>query len=135
MWSLAAGGRSLTIPSTLVVRRRKLGQYGEVVALRIGLALVLAALVAALGALILGEYEFDGALPFVAGPLFGLVLGELVVGVGRSRHLLIAVLTASLAAGGIAWAGWIRSEEHTSALQSLMRISYAVFCLKKKKQR
>src|SRR3546814_7379102 len=30
--------------------------------------------------------------------------------------------------GGI----YIRSEEHTSELQSLMRISYAVFCLKKK---
>src|SRR3546814_9000821 len=28
----------------------------------------------------------------------------------------------------------MRSEEHTSELQSLMRISYAVFCLKKKKQ-
>src|SRR3546814_10378944 len=27
---------------------------------------------------------------------------------------------------------WMRSEEHTSELQSLMRISYAVFCLKKK---
>src|SRR3546814_7913102 len=38
--------------------------------------------------------------------------------------------------------GWVaalicyppRSEEHTSEIQSLMRISYAVFCLKKKKQ-
>src|SRR3546814_1263648 len=30
------------------------------------------------------------------------------------------------------WSGSIRSEEHTSELQSLMRISYAVFCLKKK---
>src|SRR3546814_1587611 len=29
----------------------------------------------------------------------------------------------------------MRSEEHTSELQSLMRISYAVFCLKKKKQK
>src|SRR3546814_10064597 len=29
---------------------------------------------------------------------------------------------------------WARSEEHTSELQSLMRISYAVFCLKKKKK-
>src|SRR3546814_7600075 len=28
----------------------------------------------------------------------------------------------------------VRSEEHTSELQSLMRISYAVFCLKKKKK-
>src|SRR3546814_9520391 len=32
--------------------------------------------------------------------------------------------------GGVLFA---RSEEHTSELQSLMRISYAVFCLKKKK--
>src|SRR3546814_6581983 len=36
------------------------------------------------------------------------------------------------------WRGWqahnLRSEEHTSELQSLMRISYAVFCLKKKKK-
>src|SRR3546814_20100860 len=31
------------------------------------------------------------------------------------------------------FAGLARSEEHTSELQSLMRISYAVFCLKKKK--
>src|SRR3546814_15360806 len=30
---------------------------------------------------------------------------------------------------------WPRSEEHTSELQSLMRISYAVFCLKKKKKK
>src|SRR3546814_10733510 len=29
----------------------------------------------------------------------------------------------------------LRSEEHTSELQSLMRISYAVFCLKKKKNK
>src|SRR3546814_9710976 len=34
------------------------------------------------------------------------------------------------------WYGYrYRSEEHTSELQSLMRISYAVFCLKKKKQK
>src|SRR3546814_3714616 len=34
-----------------------------------------------------------------------------------------------------AFALHIRSEEHTSELQSLMRISYAVFCLKKKTQK
>src|SRR3546814_1529930 len=34
----------------------------------------------------------------------------------------------------VAGLGAGRSEEHTSELQSLMRISYAVFCLKKKKQ-
>src|SRR3546814_7908794 len=38
---------------------------------------------------------------------------------------------------GRAWPGLkiVRSEEHTSELQSLMRISYAVFCLKKKKKK
>src|SRR3546814_2518030 len=35
---------------------------------------------------------------------------------------------------GVGGTGVVRSEEHTSELQSLMRISYAVFCLKKKKQ-
>src|SRR3546814_10184429 len=39
----------------------------------------------------------------------------------------VVVGQAGIAAG--------RSEEHTSELQSLMRISYAVFCLKKKKYR
>src|SRR3546814_4275448 len=38
-----------------------------------------------------------------------------------------------LAEGRLIKAGRSRSEEHTSELQSLMRISYAVFCLKKKK--
>src|SRR3546814_10471418 len=51
---------------------------------------------------------------------------------GRKRRgrLIIEINGAALAAH----AALIRSEEHTSELQSLMRISYAVFCLKKKKQ-
>src|SRR3546814_10016432 len=40
----------------------------------------------------------------------------------------------SAEAGRIGWGWFVRSEEHTSELQSLMRLSYAVFCLKKKKQ-
>src|SRR3546814_4064616 len=39
---------------------------------------------------------------------------------------------AGMTAGRIIYPGATRSEEHTSELQSLMRISYAVFCLKKK---
>src|SRR3546814_3740299 len=45
-----------------------------------------------------------------------------------------ACLERSAALAQIAASGWGRSEEHTSELQSLMRISYAVFCLKKKKK-
>src|SRR3546814_2701032 len=43
------------------------------------------------------------------------------------------VSTLTLAPEGVAVLSERRSEEHTSELQSLMRISYAVFCLKKKK--
>src|SRR3546814_6234232 len=41
--------------------------------------------------------------------------------------------TCALAEVGGRPLGWIRSEEHTSELQSLMRTSYAVFCLTKHK--
>src|SRR3546814_7848316 len=43
-------------------------------------------------------------------------------------------LENDLRAGHIGEDQELRSEEHTSELQSLMRISYAVFCLKKKKK-
>src|SRR3546814_5783242 len=44
--------------------------------------------------------------------------------------MLCGPITSPQVAGAM---GLARSEEHTSELQSLMRISYAVFCLKKKK--
>src|SRR3546814_7535369 len=53
----------------------------------------------------------------------------------RRDHLLIVTINrpeARNAVNAAVHAG--RSEEHTSELQSLMRISYAVFCLKKTKQ-
>src|SRR3546814_2582959 len=43
-----------------------------------------------------------------------------------------AELAAAFRFGNVEQPGEERSEEHTSELQSLMRISYAVFCLKKK---
>src|SRR3546814_4861535 len=46
-----------------------------------------------------------------------------------TRGAVLPEVIAEASAG----AAWGRSEEHTSELQSLMRISYAVFCLKKKK--
>ncbi len=73
------------------------------------LGVLLGGAAAALGALILGEYEFTGSLPWVAGPLFGLVIGEVVVEAGGSRHLAVALAAAALSFGGIAWAGWIDS--------------------------
>src|SRR3546814_5734696 len=59
----------------------------------------------------LGTYAY-------VNPAVAVVLGWLVL----DEHL------STMQVGG-------RSEEHTSELQSLMRISYAVFCLKKKKKK
>src|SRR3546814_1923202 len=72
--------------------------------------------------------------------------GEIAVGVKGQRTILFVRPTGALneaeepmwiaAIEGLARADAriLRSEEHTSELQSLMRISYAVFCLKKKKK-
>src|SRR3546814_3301019 len=60
-------------------------------------------------------------------------------GPGRAARLCAVAAAAGVAVGGSSHAlrrggagKPARSEEHTSELQSLMRISYAVFCLKKK---
>src|SRR3546814_1439744 len=52
----------------------------------------------------------------------------LVAGLGNTSFVGYPLIEALRGQEGLA-----RSEEHTSELQSLMRISYAVFCLKKKK--
>src|SRR3546814_1478180 len=51
----------------------------------------------------------------------------------RNRGVMVVMGDAVFAARDVRKAATSRSEEHTSELQSLMRISYAVFCLKKKK--
>jgi hypothetical protein len=66
---------------------------------------------AALGALILGEYQFTGWLPAVAGLLFGLIVAELAVEIGRRQSLAVGLVCGGLAAGGLVWAGWISAGE------------------------
>src|SRR3546814_2333532 len=56
----------------------------------------------------------------------GCGVAQPVGGAGSAQNAERGIASAS-------FAGSVRSEEHTSELQSLMRISYAVFCLKKKK--
>src|SRR3546814_6844373 len=68
---------------------------------------------------------------------------EILAGIPTVVYGFFAVLTVAPAIRGFGGAigldiapnSALRSEEHTSELQSLMRISYAVFCLKKKKQK
>src|SRR3546814_2230854 len=50
----------------------------------------------------------------------------------RTKRCIVAVRHLHVVIAIAVGLPYIRSEEHTSELQSLMRISYAVFCLKKK---
>src|SRR3546814_10140196 len=68
-------------------------------------------------------FAFNGQVP---APLFHVMEGD---------EVTVNVTNLTSLPHTIHWHGLLqRSEEHTSELQSLMRISYAVFCLKKKKQ-
>src|SRR3546814_6935836 len=92
------------------------------------------------------EMTADGsAQPILAmqssvSPLHGLSPWDVAAFIISAHSSLICdAVTAALDIAGAdakatSWAKRPRSEEHTSELQSLMRISYAVFCLKKKKQ-
>src|SRR3546814_2398327 len=69
-------------------------------------------------------YSYNKIKEFTVGPI-----------TQRNRNLLLWRDSSvdGIKTGHTSAAGYCRSEEHTSELQSLMRISYAVFCLKKKK--
>src|SRR3546814_3606716 len=62
---------------------------------------------------------------FFLHPLYTFTIAE-------PQSVLTVLILTGVAAVTSNLAGRLRSEEHTSELQSLMRISYAVFCLKKK---
>jgi ABC-type Mn2+/Zn2+ transport system permease subunit len=68
---------------------------------------VLGAALAALGALLLGEYPFTGVMPYVSGVLFALVVAEVIVSVSRRSGRATAVAAAMCTAGGLAWGVWI----------------------------
>lgn len=74
------------------------------------LAVLVAAFAAALGALILGEYEMVGTTPYVEGVLFGLVVAEAVITVAKPRPSPLALAAGAIApAVGMVWAAWISS--------------------------
>src|SRR3546814_4286538 len=87
---------------------------------------------------VLSAFAIFGVTKWVLGDLGAVIGGEGFLDAPSDA------LTGSVAAAATATTGFtgmdlfwcmmigLRSEEHTSELQSLMRISYAVFCLKKK---
>src|SRR3546814_9182727 len=79
------------------------------------------------------EHFFEGAVEDTLDQVHGRFAGRVVLAhadLGSGQPARDAC-TAAMLSSKLAW--FLRSEEHTSALQSLMRITSAVFCLKKKK--
>src|SRR3546814_3682089 len=73
---------------------------------------------------------------FLAGMSLDSVIGTIPESVFMTFQMTFAIITPALICGSFAdrmkFSALMRSEEHTSELQSLMRLSYAVSCLKKK---
>src|SRR3546814_3181691 len=76
-----------------------------------------------------GSKDWHGI--WVTFALYALVMAMVFVPLFKHKHDPDAMRRAQQRPEG----ELVRSEEHTSELQSLMRISYAVFCLKKKKKK
>src|SRR3546814_7162109 len=81
--------------------------------------------------LVVDRHDGDERRPFGQRRAHGLGIDQTAAVDRQPRHLEALAFEPSAAFEHAFVLG--RSEEHTSELQSLMRISYAVFCLKKKK--
>ena len=77
--------------------------------MRLLLAVLAGAAVAALGGVILGEYPFTGLMPYASGVLFAVVVAEVVIAIARRRRPLTGAAAAVCTAGGLGWALWISS--------------------------
>ena len=74
--------------------------------MRLLLAVLCGVVVAAAGGLIMGEYPFRGFTPYIAGILFGLVVSELLVTVAGRESVVVGLVSALCAGGGLAYAVW-----------------------------
>src|SRR3546814_5203507 len=90
--------------------------------------------------LIMAFFNAAGLMVLLQAEFIAMLLVIVYVGAVAVLFLFVVMMLdidfAELRAGFVEYLPFgalVRSEEHTSELQSLMRISYAVFCLKKKK--
>ena len=89
------------------------------------LALASAALLAALGAVVLGEYPLEGTTAVVGFPLYGIAVVELALAIAKRLAPLTLVVVAVVVAGGLTWAMWIsfghfRNDVHPPVLSWVM---------------
>lgn len=90
------------------------------------LAVILAVLGAALAALIMAEYEFEGFTPWAAGVAVGVLVGEVVVALGRWTGPLAMAVSSAIAAGAVLWGGWLESDEGVEPYSALAFAAAAI---------
>src|SRR3546814_3707676 len=101
---------------------------------RIATAVVAIGIPVPVAAVAVAVSDAQAATPIARVAIDAAVGRTVAVVVIIDRRLSVVVVAVAVPIGVTGGAAGKRSEEHTSELQSLMRISYAVFCLKKKKK-
>ncbi len=87
--------------------------------MRCFLGALAAAAVAALGAVILGEYALDGLAGVAAGALLGLFAAEAALAAAGRRAPVLTVAAGATAAAGMTWALWISSSRDLAVVGAL----------------
>ncbi len=87
--------------------------------MRVVIGAVAAVLVGLLGGLIVGEYQLLGAWALIAGVLFGLVVAEATITVGKSSDWFIVTVAAAAAFGGYAWSAYIEAGDSFGRIGAL----------------
>jgi len=84
--------------------------------MRLTLAALAAAAVGALGAVILGEYPFEGIVVLASGVVFGLFIAEAALAVHRAPSPVLAALAAAAGLLAMTWSAWISTGHDLSFL-------------------
>ncbi len=83
------------------------------------LGVIAAALGAALAALIMAEYEFEGYTPWAAALAVGVLVGESILALGRWSGGLAMVAAGAIAAGALLWGAWLESDQGVEPYSAL----------------
>lgn len=70
-------------------------------------AVLVALVVAAIGALLVGEQPLTGYRPLLAGALFGVAVGEVIASISRRSDPELRAAAALVAQAGLVWGTWI----------------------------
>ncbi len=71
------------------------------------IAVLVGAFLTCFGAVILGEYVYEGTTPFLAGGLLGVIFAEVITSIARAGDAYLMAATALFVEACLVWALWI----------------------------